>query len=63
VLNAGAAMLKTPLTATQRFLPVNWGQEKDVRRFIVEHPNDIDLRKVDQLGFLDVITNGLLRAA
>ena len=38
-------------------------QEKDVRRFILEHPTDIDLRKVDQLWFLDVITNGLVRAA
>ena len=38
-------------------------QEKDVRRFILEHPTDIDLCKVDQLWFLDVITNGLVRAA
>ncbi len=38
-------------------------QEKDVRRFILEHPTDIDLRKVDQLWFLDLITNGLVRAA
>ena len=38
-------------------------QEKDVRRFILEHPTDIDLRKVDQLWFLDVITNGLVRAS
>jgi hypothetical protein len=38
-------------------------QERDVRRFILEHPTDIDLRKVDQLWFLDLITNGLVRAA
>jgi hypothetical protein len=38
-------------------------QEKDVRRFILEHPTDVDLRKVEQLWFLDVITNGLVRAA
>jgi hypothetical protein len=37
--------------------------EKDVRRFILEHPTDIDLRKVDQLWFRDLITNGLVRAA
>jgi len=37
--------------------------EKNVRRFILEHPTDIDLRKVDQLWFLDLITNGLVRAA
>ena len=37
--------------------------EKDVRRFILEHPTEIDLRKVDQLWFLDLITNGLVRAA
>ena len=29
--------------------------EKDVRRFILEHPTDIDLRKVDQLWFLDYV--------
>jgi len=38
-------------------------QEKDIRRFIHEHPTDIDLRKVDQLWFLDLLTNGLVRAA
>jgi hypothetical protein len=38
-------------------------QEKDVRRFILQHPTEIDLRKVNQLWFLDVITNGLVRAA
>jgi hypothetical protein len=38
-------------------------QEKDVRRFILEHPTEIDLRKVDQLWFLDLLTNGLVRAA
>ena len=38
-------------------------QEKDVRRFILEHPTDIDLRKVDQLWFLDLITNGLVCSA
>ena len=37
--------------------------EKDVRRFILEHPTDIDLRRVDQLWFLDLLTNGLVRAA
>ncbi len=38
-------------------------QEKDVRRFILEHPTEIDLRKVDQIWFLDLLTNGLVRAA
>jgi len=38
-------------------------QERDIRRFILDHPTDIDLRKVDQLWFLDLITNGLVRAA
>jgi len=37
--------------------------EKDVRRFILAHPTDVDFRKVDQLWFLDLITNGLVRAA
>jgi len=38
-------------------------QERDIRRFILDHPTDIDLRKVDQLWFLNLITNGLVRAA
>lgn len=38
-------------------------QEKDVRRFILEHPTDIGLRKVGQIWFLDLITNGSVRAA
>ena len=38
-------------------------QEKNVRRFILEHPTEIDLRKVDQIWFLDLITNGLVRSA
>jgi hypothetical protein len=29
--------------------------EKDVRRFIVEHPTEIDLRRVDQIWFLDYV--------
>ncbi len=35
-------------------------RERDVRRFVLEHPSDIDLRKVDQLWFRDIITNGLV---
>lgn len=38
-------------------------QEKDVRQFILQYPTEIDLRKVDQLWFLDLITNGLVRSA
>ena len=38
-------------------------QEKNVRQFVLRHPSEIDLRKVDQLWFLDLITNGLVRAA
>jgi hypothetical protein len=38
-------------------------REKDVRRFVLAHPSEIDLRKVDQLWFLDMLTNGLARAA
>lgn len=37
-------------------------RERDVRRFILEHPTEIDLRKVDQLWFLDLITNGFVRS-
>src|SRR5271166_4735325 len=37
--------------------------EKDVRRFILEHSTDIDLRRVDQIWFLDLITNGLVCSA
>jgi hypothetical protein len=36
-------------------------REKDVRRFILEHPTEIDIRKVDQLWFLDLVTNGSVR--
>src|SRR3974390_1904920 len=36
-------------------------QEKDFRRFILEHPTDIDLRKVDQLWFLDLSAPWLAR--
>ena len=36
--------------------------ERDVRRFILEHPTEIDLRKVDQLWFLDLVTNGLVQS-
>ena len=38
-------------------------RERDVRRFILEYPTEIDLRKVDQLWFLDMITNGLVLSA
>jgi hypothetical protein len=34
-------------------------QEKDIRRFIIEHATDIDLRKVDQLWFLDYVDSAL----
>jgi hypothetical protein len=59
--------LKAKLRGTERGPHQNGDiyliHEKDVRRFILEHPTDIDLRKVDQLWFLDLITNGLVRAA
>jgi hypothetical protein len=50
---------RTPLQNGDSYLI----HEKDIRRFILDHPTDIDLRKVDQLWFLDLITNGLVRAA
>lgn len=37
-------------------------REKDIRHFILEHPSEIDLRKVDQLWFLDLLTNGFARS-
>jgi hypothetical protein len=46
-------------TAGRRHLSDPW---KDVRRFILQHPTEIDLRKVDQLWFLDLITNGLVQS-
>jgi len=59
--------LKAKLRGTARTVEQNGDiyliHEKDVRRFIFAHPSDIDLRKVDQLWFLDLITNGLVRAA
>ena len=38
-------------------------RENDVRRFVLDHPTEIDLRKVDQLRFSDLITNGFVRSA
>lgn len=32
--------------------------EKDVYKFVLQNPMEYDLRKVDQLWFLDMITNG-----
>jgi hypothetical protein len=32
---------------------------KDVREFVVEHPMECDLRKVDQLWFIDLLVNKL----
>jgi hypothetical protein len=59
--------LKAKLRGTERIEQQNGDiyliHERDVRRFILAHPTDIDLRKVDQLWFLDLITNGLVRAA
>lgn len=37
--------------------------EKDVRRFILQHPASIDLRKVDQVWFIDVLANSSRRSA
>lgn len=30
---------------------------KDVRQFVVDHPMEFDIRKVDQLWFIDLLTN------
>jgi len=38
-------------------------REKDVRRFILEHASEIDLRKVNQFWFPDLLTHGLGRSA
>src|SRR5215471_15257475 len=37
------------------------GREKDVRWFILEYSTEINLRKVDQLWFLDLITSSFKR--
>ena len=62
-INAGR--LKATLRGTARGERQNGDiyliREKDIRRFVLEHPCDIDLRKVDQLWFLDMLTNGLAR--
>jgi hypothetical protein len=58
--------LKAELRGTERGEQQNGDiyliREKDVRRFILEHPSEIDLRKVDQLWFLDLLTNGLVQS-
>jgi hypothetical protein len=38
-------------------------RETDIRRFIREHPTEIDLRKTDQVWLPDLLTNGLVRSA
>jgi hypothetical protein len=62
-----ARQLKATLRGTARGERQNGDiyliRERDVRRFVLEHPSDIDLRKVDQLWFLDMLTNGLARTA
>jgi hypothetical protein len=62
-----AGRLKSTLRRTARGERQNGDiyliREKDVRRFVLEHPSDIDLRKVDQLWFLDMLTKGLTRTA
>ena len=62
-----AGRLKATLRGTARGERQNGDiyliREKDIRRFVLEHPSDIDLRKVDQLWFLDMLTNGLARTA
>lgn len=55
------------LHATKR----NSGRERDmyyisdqaVRQFVAQHPSEFDLRKVDQLWFIDLMTDGLRRSA
>jgi hypothetical protein len=43
----------------RRLSPLCRLREKDVRRFFLEHPTDIDLCKVDQLWFLDYVESDL----
>jgi hypothetical protein len=58
--------LKAQLSGTARGEQQNGDiyliREKAVRRFILKHPTEIDLSKVD-LWFLDLLTNGLVRSA
>ena len=62
-----AGRLKATLRGTARGERQNGDiyliREKDIRRFVLEHPSDIDLRKVDQLWFIDMLTNGLAQTA
>jgi hypothetical protein len=62
-----AGQLKATLRGTARGERQNGDtyliREKDLRRFVLEHSSDIDLRKVDQLWFLDMVTKGLARTA
>ena len=59
--------LKAKLRSTSRTPQQNGDSylihEKDVRQFVLQCPTEIDLRKVNRLWFLDLITNGLVRAA
>jgi hypothetical protein len=64
-INAGR--LKTALRGTARGERQNGDiyliRERELRCFVLEHPCEIDMRKVDQLWFLDMLTNGLAQTA
>jgi hypothetical protein len=35
-----------------------WITHTDVRKFVLRHPDEVDLRKVEKWWFLDLVTNG-----
>jgi hypothetical protein len=55
-----SVLLRPSLGASE--LGLQMAAQKDVRRFILEHHTDIDLRKTDQLWFIDLLAAGLRRA-
>ena len=66
---AGDHSISISRAVSQRFSPTGQQsgdtyllREKDVRRSILEHLTDIDLRRVDQLWFLDHSRISLVRA-
>lgn len=56
-----AGMLEAARRNTQRERDMYLISEKAVREFIRRHPLEFDLRKVDQLWFIDLLTDGLRR--
>jgi hypothetical protein len=64
VLNyIGQGLLKTEVIRRDKEGKVNYYiKEKDLRKFIVDNPDLIDLRKVEKYYFIELVANGGVHA-